>query len=97
MTAIPLKLGKPLPKAGVFAHSQAEVVAQNLAHAWTSRGERARFDGHGACFIEAGGGKAGYGSGDFYAEPTPQIALHAPSRWWHFGKVVFEKRWLYQF
>ena len=94
VTAIPLKLGKPLPKAGVFAHGQGEVVARNLARIWTGRGKGARFDGHGACFIEAGGGKAGYGSGDFYAEPAPQIKLHPPGRWWHFGKVLFERRWL---
>jgi sulfide:quinone oxidoreductase len=96
VTAIPLKLGKPLPKAGVFAQGQAEVVARNLARAWTSRGESARFDGHGSCFIEAGGGKAGFGSGNFYAEPTPAIKLHPPSRWWHLGKVLFEKRWLHR-
>jgi sulfide:quinone oxidoreductase len=30
VTTIPLKLGKPLPKAGVFAHAQAEVVARNI-------------------------------------------------------------------
>ncbi len=94
VTTIPLKLGKPLPKAGVFAHGQAEVVARNLARAWTSRGKGGRFDGHGSCFIEAGDGRAGFGNGDFYAEPTPQIKLHAPSRWWHVGKVLFEKRWL---
>ena len=31
ITFIPLELGKPLPKAGVFAHYQAEVVANNIA------------------------------------------------------------------
>jgi sulfide:quinone oxidoreductase len=94
VTAIPLTLGKPLPKAGVFAHGQAEVVARNLAYAWMRRGKPDRFNGHGACFLEAGDGKAGYGSGDFYAEPVPQVRLHPPSRWWHLGKVLFEKRWL---
>jgi sulfide:quinone oxidoreductase len=48
----------------------------------------------GACFIEAGAGRAGYGSGDFYAAPVPEMRLHAPSRFWHIGKVLFEKRWL---
>ena len=94
VTTIPLKLGKPLPKAGVFAHGQADVVARNLAYAWTGRGRPDCFNGHGACFLEAGDGKAGYGSGDFYAEPTPQVRLHPPSRWWHLAKVLFEKRWL---
>lgn len=94
VTVIPLKLGKPLPKAGVFAHGQAEVVAQNLAHAWTGRGKPARFDGYGSCFIEAGDAKAGFGSGNFYAEPTPQITLRPPRWRWHMGKVLFEKSWL---
>ena len=31
VTGIPLKLGKPLPMAGTFVHSQAGVVAQNIA------------------------------------------------------------------
>jgi sulfide:quinone oxidoreductase len=94
VTTIPLLLGKPLPKAGVFADGQARVVAQNIAHALEGRGHSARFDGHGACFIETGDGRAGYGSGDFYAEPAPRIALHEPSRLRHLGKVLFEKRWL---
>jgi sulfide:quinone oxidoreductase len=94
VASIPLTLGKPLPKAGVFAHGQAEVVAHNLAYAWTGRGKPARFNGHGACFLEAGDGKAGYGSGNFYAEPTPQVRLHRLGWWWHLGKVLFEKQWL---
>ncbi|HEU5169074.1 MAG TPA: FAD/NAD(P)-binding oxidoreductase [Gemmatimonadales bacterium] len=94
VTVIPLAVGKPLPKAGVFAHAQADVVARNLAHAWLGTGAPVRFDGHGACFLEAGDGRAGYGSGNFYAEPAPQVRLRSPNRWWHLGKVAFEKRWL---
>jgi sulfide:quinone oxidoreductase len=94
VTGIPLAVGKPLPKAGTFAHEQAKVVAHNIAHAVTGRGQPARFDGHGACFLEIGNGRAGFGSGDFYAEPTPQIRLRQPARRWHLGKVLFEKNWL---
>lgn len=94
VTTIPLKLGKPLPKAGVFAERQAVVVAHNIAREITGKGERATFNGHGECFVEAGDNKAGFGRGDFYAEPTPQIKLHAASRRWHLGKVLFEKNWL---
>jgi sulfide:quinone oxidoreductase len=94
VTGIPLKLGKPLPKAGVFAHYQGEVVAQNIAHAITGKGRPVRFDGNGECFIETGDRKAGLGRGNFYAEPTPQIALKAVGYRWHFGKVLFEKNWL---
>jgi sulfide:quinone oxidoreductase len=94
VTTVPLTMGKPLPKAGVFAHGQAEVVAANLADAWVGRGAKRRaFDGHGKCFIETGDGRAGIGSGNFYAEPAPQVRVRPPSRIWHWGKVLFERLW----
>jgi sulfide:quinone oxidoreductase len=95
VVAIPLTVGKPLPKAGVFAHAEAEIVARNIAHAITGRGTPERFDGHGECFIEIGGGKAGWGGGNFYAEPAPEVTLRIPSRRWHLSKVLLEKSWLY--
>ena len=55
--------------------------------------EPASFNGYGECFVESGGGKAGFGRGDFYAEPTPQIQLFKANRRWHIGKVMFEKNW----
>jgi sulfide:quinone oxidoreductase len=93
VTGIPLEMGRPLPKAGVFAERQAKAVAQNIVHNITGKGEPSAFDGYGACFIETGAGKAGFGAGDFYAEPTPQIKLHRPSRRRHMGKLLFEKNW----
>jgi len=97
VVSIPLALGKPLPKAGVFAHREAEVVAQNIADAIAGNAETGRFDGHGECFIEIGNGRAGFGGGDFYAEPKPVVTLHEPSWRWHWGKVWFEKSWLYTY
>jgi sulfide:quinone oxidoreductase len=94
VTGIPIPSGKVLPKAGVFAHREAEVVAENLAAEWAWRTPVRAFDGVGACFIEAGAGRAGYGSGNFYAAPAPEMRLRAPSRFWHLGKILFEKRWL---
>ena len=96
ITTVPLTMGKPLPKAGVFAHAAGEVVAMNIVRDWTGRGTAQAFDGRGACFLETGDGKAGLGSGNFYAEPTPNVKLRAPSRWWHWVKIAFEKRWLRQ-
>jgi sulfide:quinone oxidoreductase len=96
ITIIPLKMGRPLPKAGVFAHGQAEVVAHNIAHAWTGKGAPRRFTGYGMCFIEAGGGRAGIGKGNFYAEPTPQVEMRQPSLMWHAAKILYEKYWLYR-
>jgi sulfide:quinone oxidoreductase len=95
ITVIPLKMGRPLPKAGVFAHGQAEVVAHNIAREWTGKGEPRLFEGEGTCFIEAGGGRAGMGRGNFYAEPLPDVRLHQPSLLWHGAKVLYEKYWLF--
>lgn len=96
VTGIMLSMGKPLPKAGVFAHGEAKVVASNLIHEITGKGAPKTFNGHGECFIETGDGKAGLGRGNFYAEPTPQIKLNKPSRTIHLGKVAFEKYWLFE-
>jgi sulfide:quinone oxidoreductase len=92
---IPLKMGRPLPKAGVFAHGEGEIVAHNIAAAWTGRGVPRRFEGEGACFIETGGARAGMGKGNFYAEPLPEVRLRAPSLLWHGAKVLYEKYWLH--
>ena len=94
VVSLPLAMGKPLPKAGVFARSQAEVVARNIAARRHGTAANARFDGHGTCFIEIGGGKAAQGKGNFYAEPVPTVALKPPGRRWHLGKVLFEQTWL---
>jgi sulfide:quinone oxidoreductase len=96
ITSIPLKMGRPLPKAGVFAHGQAEVVANNIAHAWTGRGAPRKFAGDGLCFIETGNARAGIGKGNFYAEPTPQVEMRGPNLFWHLGKILYEKYWLYR-
>jgi sulfide:quinone oxidoreductase len=94
VVVLPLAMGRPLPKAGVFAHAQGDVVAHNIAVAWTGRGTPKRFDGVGACFIETGDGRAGMGQGDFYAKPLPYVKLRAPSRLWHGAKVLYEQYWL---
>lgn len=96
VTGIPLAIGKPLPKAGVFAHKEAEVVAHNIARAITGQGDAQTFQGHGECFVEIGDGRAGFGSGNFYAEPKPQITLYPPGRLRHLAKVAYEKYWLFK-
>ncbi len=94
MTTITLANGKPLPKAGVFAHAQALVVAREIAAAFADRKAPAGFDGVGFCWVEAGTGRAAFASGDFYAEPDPRLNLRRPSRAWHAGKVLLERSWL---
>lgn len=91
---ITLANGKPLPKAGVFAHAQAEVVAARIAAHIQGAEAQAEFDGAGFCWIEMGSGQAGFASGDFYAEPDPLVPLPRAGRLWHWGKVMFERYWL---
>jgi sulfide:quinone oxidoreductase len=93
VAATALPNGKLLPKAGVFAHAQALVVAQELT-AELQGGPAAAFDGHGYCWVELGGGRAAFATGDFYAEPDPEVRLRAPGRLWHLGKVAFEHYWM---
>jgi len=94
ITNIPLVQGKPLPKAGVFAHYQAQTVANNIAVAITGKGTLKQFTGNGMCFIELGDGKAGFAKGNFYAEPMPTIKMFMPGYHWHLGKILFEKMFL---
>jgi len=95
-TGIPLVTGKPLPKAGVIAHGEAETAAHQIVRAITGKGEPRVFDGRGACFVEIGDGRAGFGRGNFYAEPRPEVQLRPPSRWLHWSKVLYEKYWLWR-
>jgi sulfide:quinone oxidoreductase len=96
IAGIPIPSGKSLPKSGVFAHRQAEVVAENLAAEWAGGTPDQVFDGTGACFIETGSGRAGYGAGDFYRNPSPHMKLRSASRLWHLGKVAFERYWFWK-
>jgi len=94
VATIRLPNGMALPKAGVFAHAEAKVVARRIADAAEGRTADNTFDGHGYCWIELGDGRAGFAGGDFYADPEPQVRMRRPGRALHWGKVAFEKWWL---
>lgn len=94
VTSITLANGMMLPKAGIFAEGQALTVARRIADEIDGVGAQAGFDGLGFCWIETGGGSAGFASGEFYAEPDPVVPLPRSGRMWHWGKVLFEKYWL---
>lgn len=96
VTTITLPNGKPLPKAGVFAHAEAEVVAERIADRLEGRSAADRFRGKGYCWLEMGDGRAGFAGGDFYAEPNPVVRLRRPGRFWRMGKVLFEKWWMWK-
>ncbi len=83
-----------LPKAGVFAHAQAKIIANNIAVEITGNGNLQTFCGDGYCMLEAGEGVSGFAYGNFYGTPNPQVKLKKLGKIWHLGKVVFEKWWL---
>jgi sulfide:quinone oxidoreductase len=100
VTAIPMpgrwKADVPLmlPKAGVFAHDQARVVANRVAAEIAGKAAPGEFCGDGYCMLEAGEDVAGFAFGNFFAEPSPEVHLRRVGRAWHLGKVLFEQWWL---
>jgi sulfide:quinone oxidoreductase len=93
VTGVKLANGKFLPKAGVFARAEAEVVAANIGSLLTGETPTATFDGRGACFIETGDGRAGYATGEFYSVPDPNVRPRPVARRWHWVKVLIEQSW----
>jgi len=96
VTQILLANGLPLPKAAVFAHGEAEVVARNIAAEIKGGEGRWAFGGEGACFLETGYGKAAYITGNFYAEPNPEVRMRQPSFLWWWVKEGFIRTWLWR-
>lgn len=74
VTAIPLANGGALPKAGVFAAAEGEVVAERIAARFGGRKPEATFGGEGVCFMETGRGMAAMVQGRFLENP-PQVEL----------------------
>ena len=96
MTAIPLANGMMLPKAGVFAHGEAEVVARNIAAEVSDGHTRWAFGGEGACFLETSFGRAAYVKGNFFTEPDPELQMRRPGLLWHWVKEGFVRTWLWR-
>ncbi|MEW6196427.1 MAG: FAD/NAD(P)-binding oxidoreductase [Bacteroidota bacterium] len=100
ITTIPLpgrwNLDKPLnlPKAGVFAHSQAIVVSDIISARLFNSEQPKEFCADGFCMLEAGEELAGFAYGNFYGEPNPDVKLKQLGKIWHISKVLFEKWWL---
>lgn len=67
-----------LPKAGVFAVAQGEVVARRIAARALGRASEEAFTGEGFCYLELGGGQAVRSAGSFFALPHPNIQKRAP-------------------
>jgi sulfide:quinone oxidoreductase len=83
-----------LPKAGVFAHRQAEIVSRNIAVEIQGKGTKKAYDGSGECFLMTGGAQAAFVKGNWFATPHPKVQFDAPSRTRYMLRVLFEKYWM---
>jgi sulfide:quinone oxidoreductase len=82
-----------LPKAGVFAEGQAEVLANNLAVSITKKGEMKQWSGEGSCYLQVAKSESAFLKGAFLSNP-PRLEFHPPRRKWFLEKVRLEKEWL---
>jgi sulfide:quinone oxidoreductase len=83
-----------LPKAGVMAAAEGEIVAENIAAAIAGAPPKAAFDGRGSCFIEVGCGEAMRGDGDFFSMPSPSMSAQPPDETQYRSKVAWIEEWL---
>jgi sulfide:quinone oxidoreductase len=77
--AVKLPGGGMLPKAGILAEREGEVVGRNLLAALEGRRAEASFDGSGYCFFEVGDHRAMLVEGTFYTEPAKRVRFSEPS------------------
>jgi sulfide:quinone oxidoreductase len=82
-----------LPKAGVFAEGQAEILANNLAVSITKKGEMKQWGGEGSCYLQVAKSESAFLKGAFLSNP-PRLEFHPPRRKWFLEKVRLEKEWL---
>ncbi len=82
-----------LPKAGIFAEAQAEVVANNIAFSITGKGERKAWDGSGYCYLGVSKSESAFLQGSFLSNP-PRLEFHPPRRKFYLDKVASEKNWM---
>lgn len=96
ITNITTETGTVLPKIGVFARHQAEVVAHNIDRKIGKLQPDRSFEPHGKYFIEAGGGMASETGGKFSDADKNDVKMKTPAQWAHFSKWWDEKFWFFK-
>jgi sulfide:quinone oxidoreductase len=91
VAAIRLMNSMLLPKAGIFAEGEAQVVAAAIAADINGESRPGIYDGKGFCYVDVGDGLAAYGSGDFYAYPAPRVTLEDPTVESRTAKQAYEE------
>jgi len=83
-----------LPKAGVFAAAQGEVVAARIAAVVRGQPVEATFEGKGFCYLEVGEGRAIRAEGAFFAMPYPVMTPREASEAQYLDKLSWVQGWL---
>jgi sulfide:quinone oxidoreductase len=83
-----------LPKAGVFAASQGETAAKQVAASILGKESADEFDGKGFCYIEVGGERAIRGDGSFFELPHPIMNKRLPDQDQYRDKLAWVEQWL---
>ncbi|SMO90193.1 NAD(P)/FAD-dependent oxidoreductase [Gracilimonas mengyeensis] len=94
ITRIKLNSGELLPKAGVFARHEAEVVAHNIAKEVYGKLPDKKFEGEGSYILDLGEDEAGRVSGDFYSS---EVKMDNPGVIRHWEKILTEKSWFIKY
>lgn len=92
-TRIRVSGGFTLPKAGVFAHGQAQALARTIIHELTARGAPGRYDGEGETFVEMGAGLAAVVCGHYYSQPHPRVLVMHPTPQWRAARMAVTENW----
>ncbi len=87
-----------VPKAGVFAEEEGQIVAKRIVSKIHSSEDTTLFDGKGGCFIESGRNTASLIEIDMFSGPTPSTKITESTTGHLDEKLQFEKdrlkKWL---
>ncbi|HSP40745.1 MAG TPA: FAD-dependent oxidoreductase [Gillisia sp.] len=97
ITNIKLANGVILPKIGIFARQQAEIVAHNIGRKIGNSVPDQAFKGEGQYYIEYGDGLASTTDVNFYDDPKEtHVKMKTPEVLGHWHKWWAEKYWFFK-
>ncbi len=91
VASLKLPDGKPHPKAGVFAESQATAVARNIAALIEGKDTPPSYNARGVCYVDTGQNKAAPAEADLLAAEGHRVILKPPSEEGLESKRNFER------
>ena len=91
VTALPVDEKLAVPKAGIFAEGEGEIVAENIISKIQSDEKETLYNGQGGCFLESGKNTASLIEVDMFGQPKPVTRLTKSTPEHLDAKKEFEK------